>query len=151
MNAKKLLSVLLVLCTAVSLLPAAAMSSLAIGSYPNIGSIVYDDALGAYAIGSVDNLNDLAVYVNGSGAYSTGLDEYTAHDCAGLTFKLTADISFPHTTAWNENVVYEDPDDPDNSAYSANTENNFTPIGIRNGDICWFRGTVSGSVLRRVA
>ena len=58
----------------------------------SIGSIQYNSTLGAYEINSVANLNDLAVYVNGSGTYSTSVEETTAHDCSGLTFKQTADI-----------------------------------------------------------
>ena len=58
----------------------------------SIGSIQYNGTLGAYEINSVANLNDLAVYVNGSGTYSTSVEETTAHDCSEMTFKQTADI-----------------------------------------------------------
>lgn len=71
-----------------------------------IGSISYNSTLGAYEINSVDNLKDLAVYVNGSGNYSTNGSETTSHNCKGLTFKMTADITFNTTV-----------------------DNNFTPIG----------------------
>ena len=46
-----------------------------------------------YPVSSVDNLNDLAVYVNGQGTYSTGGKETTSHTCDGLTFKVTASHS----------------------------------------------------------
>ena len=59
----------------------------------NIGSIVYNSTLEAYEINNANALNDLAVYVNGTGTYSTGGSENTAHTCTGLTFRLTADIS----------------------------------------------------------
>lgn len=69
----------------------------------SIGSISYNNTLGAYEINSADNLRDLAVYVNGSGDYSTGGSETTAHNCAGQTFKMTADITLETTTSWNDN------------------------------------------------
>ena len=72
-----------------------------------IGSIAYSTTLGAYEINSVANLNDLAVYVNGSGSYSTGGDETTAHNCAGMTFKMTADIDFQPTSAWDDYTSLE--------------------------------------------
>ena len=72
-----------------------------------IGSIAYSTTLGAYEISSVANLNDLAVYVNGSGSYSTGGDETTAHNCAGMTFKMTADIDFQPTSAWDDYTSLE--------------------------------------------
>ena len=65
-----------------------------------IGSIAYSTTLGAYEINSVANLNDLAVYVNG-GTYSTGGEE-TTHNCEGMTFKMTADIDFQPTSAWDD-------------------------------------------------
>lgn len=81
----------------------------------SIGSIPYNDTLDAYEINSENNLKDLAVYVNGSGTYTTGGDaETTAHDCTGLTFKMTGNIALTHTTAWNN---------------SESTENNYTAIG----------------------
>jgi len=83
-----------------------------------IGSISYNETLEAYEINSVDNLNDLAVYVNGSGNYSTNGSETTPHDCQGLTFKMTADITFNTTV-----------------------DNNFTPIGEQNKN---FYGTFDG-------
>lgn len=83
-----------------------------------IGSISYNETLEAYEINSVDNLNDLAVYVNGSGTYSTGVTETTPHDCKNLIFKMTADIAFNTTV-----------------------DNNFTPIGEQNKD---FYGSFDG-------
>ena len=60
-----------------------------------IGSISINETLGAYEINSVANLNDLAVYVNGTGTYSTGGDdETTAHNCEGLALKMSADIKY---------------------------------------------------------
>lgn len=79
-----------------------------------IGSISYNSTLGAYEINSVENLKDLAVYVYGSGNYSTTGSETTPHDCYGLTFKMTDNIAFTHTTAWNA---------------ESSSEDNFTPIG----------------------
>ena len=72
-----------------------------------IGSITYSTTLGAYEINSVANLRDLAVYVNGSGTYSTGGDETTAHNCAGMTFKMTTDIDFQPTSAWDDYTSLE--------------------------------------------
>ena len=84
----------------------------------SIGSIQYNSTLGAYEINSVQNLNDLAVYVNGRGTYSTSGDETTAHSCQGLTFKQTANITYTGT-------------------------NNYTPIGLYvNED--GFQGTFDG-------
>ena len=92
-----------------------------------IGSISYNDTLDAYEINSENNLKDLAVYVNGSGTYTTGGDaETTAHDCTGLTFRMTDDITIPHTTEWND---------------ADSTENNYTAIG--NGNHL-FKGTFDG-------
>lgn len=76
----------------------------------NIGSIAYNSTLEAYEIKNANNLNDLAVYVNGTGTYSTGGDETTAHDCTGLTFRLTNDITYSHKSL-------------------ADGESNFTAIG----------------------
>ena len=59
----------------------------------NIGSITYNATLEAYEINNAHHLNDLAVYVNGAGTYSTGGSETTAHACTGLTFRLTGDIA----------------------------------------------------------
>ena len=61
-------------------------------SHPSIGSIIYDNTRGAYAITNVDNLKDLSVYVNGMGTYTTGGTETTPHDCSGLIFKQTGNI-----------------------------------------------------------
>ena len=84
-----------------------------------IGSISYNETLEAYEINSVDNLNDLAVYVNGSGTYSTNGSETTPHDCQGLTFKMTADIT-----------------------YDKSSENNFRTIGNSSN---FFSGTFDGN------
>ena len=95
-----------------------------------IGSITYNSEKGYYPISSVENLNDLAVYVNGSGIYSNSTTETTAHDCEGKTFKMTGNITF---TA---------PVSPETS--------NFTPIGIMveyNGSMIGdkgFKGTFDG-------
>ena len=104
---------------------AAVMTTMAWAQDPApIGSIRYKAALGAYEINSVENLNDLAVYVSGIGQYKNGDNQYTysdgtqangVHDCAGMTFKMTADITFPHKAA---------------GAEGADTEDNFTPIGL---------------------
>ena len=74
-------------------------------TYEDIGTIKYNSELGAYEINCVNNLNDLAVYVNGSGRYATTVTETTPHDCKNLIFKMTADIDFNTTV-----------------------DNNFTPI-----------------------
>ena len=83
-----------------------------------IGSIATNAALGAYEIKSTANLNDLAVFVNGTGTYSDNTTETTAHSCVGLGFKMSADIAFAHTTAWND---------------ATSEENNYTPIGRKIG------------------
>ena len=80
----------------------------------SIGSINYNSTLGAYEINSADNLRDLYVYVDAQGEYTTGGSETEPHNCAGMTFKMTADITIPHTTAWNDD---------------SSTEDNYTPIG----------------------
>ncbi len=105
---------------------AAVMTTMAWAQDPaTIGSIRYNAALGAYEINSVENLNDLAVYVSGMGQYKNGDNKYTysdgtqangEHTCAGMTFKMTADITFPHKAAGEE---------------GADTDN-FTPIGLIN-------------------
>jgi len=82
-----------------------------------IGSIHYSSTLSAYEINSVDNLNDLAVYVNGTGTYSTGDSESTTHTCSGMTFKMTAPITYDGSV------------------------NNYTPIG---NDSQSFDGTFDG-------
>ena len=101
-----------------------------------IGSIATNAALGAYEIKSTANLNDLAVFVNGTGTYSTGGEaETTAHSCVGLGFKMSADIAFAHTTAWND---------------ATSEENNYTPIGRKIGSDPYtqefpFSGTFDGN------
>ena len=94
-----------------------------------IGSINYNSTLGAYEIKNVNNLNDLAVYVNGSGQYSTGGTPTQNNNCQGLIFKMTADIKYnPNapTIDYDQNGVYE---------------SNFTPIGGLNKG---FYGTFDG-------
>ena len=83
----------------------------------SIGSISYNNSISAYEINSVDNLNDLAVYVNGMGNYSTGDSENTCHTCSGMTFKMTAPITYDGSV------------------------NNYTPIG---NDSQSFYGTFDG-------
>ena len=94
-----------------------------------IGSIQYNSDLGAYEINCTDNLNDLAVYVNGFGTYSNGDPETTHHNCAGMKFKMTADIAYPHTTAWND---------------ASSTENNYEAIGWYDGHTRGFCGEFDG-------
>ena len=84
----------------------------------SIGSIQYNSTLGAYEINSVQNLNDLAVYVNGRGTYSTSGDETSAHNCSGMMFKQTANITYTGT-------------------------GNYTPIGLCVNDD-GFQGTFDG-------
>ena len=96
-----------------------------------IGSIQYNRTGGYYEIGSTDNLNDLAVYVNGSGSYTTGGDtETTAHDCTGLTFKQTTNITYSHGDDANEDVY----------------ASNYTAIGFWGEDTDYhpFKGTFDG-------
>lgn len=91
----------------------------------NIGSIQYNSTLGAYEINCAQHLSDLAEYVNGeyriekvSNPFNTNVDNSVTvkepHDCAGLTFKMTADIDFAPTSAWDD--------------YGSD-ENNYTAIG----------------------
>lgn len=82
-----------------------------------IGSISYNNSISAYEINSVANLNDLAVYVNGKGTYSTGGIESDPHTCSGLSFKMTAPITYDGSV------------------------NNYTPIG---NDSQSFDGTFDG-------
>ena len=88
-----------------------------------IGSISYNSTIGAYEINSVTNLNDLANYVN----------EDVSHNCSGMTFKMTADITYTYTNAWNV----------------TSTDNNYTPIGrfVRINDVNYdylFKGRFNG-------
>lgn len=104
----------------------ASMLSIAWAQNPaTIGSIIYNSSISAYEINSGDNLKDLAVYVNGTGTYTTGSPETTAHDCLGLTFKLTSDIEFSY-------------------AGLASGASNFTPIGGEFGNTP-FSGTFDGN------
>lgn len=91
----------------------------------SIGSISYNNSISAYEINSVDNLNDLAVYVNGTGNYSTGGSESTTHKCTGMTFKMTGNISFSASDSWS----------------ASGTTSNFTPIGYDWKSFC---GTFDG-------
>ena len=92
-----------------------------------IGSISYNGTLGAYEIANENNLKDLAVYVNGAGNYTTGGDaETVAHNCEGLSFKVTGNIALTHTTEWND---------------SGSTEDAYTPIGTSSA---LFKGTFDG-------
>lgn len=96
----------------------------------SIGSINYNNTLGAYEINCANNLHDLAVYVNGAGDYTTSGSETTAHDCTGLTFKMTADIDIPHITEWND---------------ANSTEDNYMAIGgYVNSSWKYFKGTFDG-------
>lgn len=96
----------------------------------SIGSISYNNTLGAYEINCADNLHDLAVYVNGAGDYTTSGSETTAHNCEGLTFKMTADIDIPHATDWDD---------------ANSTEDNYMAIGgYVNGSWKYFKGTFDG-------
>ena len=92
----------------------------------SIGSINYNNTLGAYEINCANNLHDLAVYVNGAGDYTTSGSETTAHNCEGLTFKMTADIDITHNTEWND---------------ANSTEDNYTAIGTSSN---YFSGTFDG-------
>ena len=107
---------------------ALAMGQMAWAQDPaTIGSISYNNTLAAYEIANENNLKDLAVYVNGTGSYTTGGDpETTAHNCEGLTFKVTGPIALTHTTDWDN---------------SGSTEDSFTPIGGLNKS---FNGTFDG-------
>ena len=94
---------------------------------PPIGGISYNSDISAYEINTADKLKDLAVYVNGSGTYSTGGDSETnPHNCAGMVFKLSDDISISCTTAWDN---------------AASTEHNFNAIG---NSTTSFAGTFDG-------
>ena len=69
---------------------------------------------GSYQIATQQDLDYLALLVNGTG-----------NDCQGLTFKQTADIAYTYTTSWN----------------SSGSETNFTAIG---GWGKTFKGTFDG-------
>ncbi len=86
-----------------------------------IGSIsIVGGEVCAYEINCADHLHDLAVYVNGTGTYTTGGDAETqAHNCIELGFKMTADINYDHTTDWND---------------ASSEEDNYTAIGMRKGN-----------------
>lgn len=91
-----------------------------------IGSISYNAGISAYEIANKNNLKDLAVYVNGSGTYSDNTTNSTAHNCEGLTFKVTAPIAFTPDTDWNDANSIED---------------TYTPIGTSSAP---FKGTFDG-------
>ena len=77
----------------------------------------------AYVITTTAGLDLLAKNVNGT-------DGYTANDFSDTYFKLGDDISYTHTTDWNN---------------AASTENNYTAIGGRiNDSNRYFRGTFDG-------
>ncbi|MBO4599420.1 MAG: hypothetical protein J5641_01645 [Bacteroidales bacterium] len=80
----------------------------------DILGINYNGDEGYYEIPDADALNALATYVN------------SGNNCAGLTFMMTADITIPYTTAWND---------------EGSIENNYTPIGNINTS---FSGTFDG-------
>ena len=94
-----------------------------------IGSIQYNESLGAYEINCAQHLRDLSAYL-----YET-IDEPLSkkHDCDGLTFKMTADIDFAPTSAWND--------------YDSD-EHNFTAIGFQTeyglSSFSAFKGTFDG-------
>lgn len=109
----------LIVRSAMTLILAVLATATVWGQNPaSIGSISYNNSISAYEINSVANLNDLAVYVNGTGSYSTGTQESTSHNCSNMTFKMTADIA-------------------------CNSES-FTPIGIWVGDNDYFCGIFDG-------
>lgn len=64
-----------------------------------IGNITWNSTGEYYEIWSQTDLKDLAVYVNGTGTYSTNVEETTAHTASGMVFKMTQDIILtePHT------------------------------------------------------
>ena len=96
-----------------------------------IGGITYDADGGYYVIDEPDDLRDLATYVNGTGKYRNNSTETTAHDCSGLKFKMTQDITFTYTTAWND---------------ATSTENNFVAIGgYYDSNDRYFRGDFDGA------
>ncbi|MBR6423437.1 MAG: InlB B-repeat-containing protein [Bacteroidales bacterium] len=79
----------------------------------SVGSISYNALLEAYEINCADNLHDLAEFVNGE--YRTEVEHrpvlgdvyitYTdkePHSCAGLLFKVTADIDYAPASAWDD-------------------------------------------------
>ena len=96
-----------------------------------IGGIEYNADGGYYVIDEPDDLRDLATYVNGTGTYRNNSTESTAHDCSGLKFKMTQDIKFTYTEAWNN---------------ATSTENNFVAIGgYYNSNNSYFRGHFDGA------
>ena len=56
-------------------------------AFEDIGGMKYSN--GFYMIENANHLADLAVYVNGSGTYSTGVTNTTAHDATGLGFRVS--------------------------------------------------------------
>ena len=70
----------------------------------DIPGINYNGDEGYYEIPDADALNALATYVN------------SGNTCAGLTFKMTADINFAPTSAWDD---------------YGSKENNYTPVGCK--------------------
>ena len=108
-----------------------------------IGSIQYNSTGGYYEIGSTNNLNDLAVYVNGTGTYSTGGNETEAHDCSGMSFKLGTDIAYSHTTDWN-NAESTEKNYTANQGQKSNTKNT-NPNNLFN--VNWFSNGPTRSIL----
>lgn len=51
-----------------------------------------------YKITNADDLKDLSIYVNGTGTYSNGFSETTAHNCSEVYFQQTNPITL--TSAW---------------------------------------------------
>ena len=72
-----------------------------------------------YVITTTKGLDLLALYVN-------GLEGNTAHDCSGVYFQLGGNITYTHTTDWNNSTSEED---------------NYTAIGTNNNP---FKGTFDG-------
>lgn len=82
-----------------------------------------EDEAHPYIISSTAGLDMLAKVVNGT-------DGYNANDFYGKFFKLSNDITYTHTTDWND---------------ASSTENNYTAIGRRSGnDYYYFSGTFDG-------
>ena len=82
-----------------------------------------EDEAHPYIISSTAGLDMLAKVVNGT-------DGYNANDFYGKFFKLANDITYTHTTDWND---------------ASSTENNYTAIGRQSGNTYYFfKGTFDG-------
>ena len=90
------------------------------GAFEDIGGMKYSG--GFYQIENANHLADLAVYVNGSGTYSTGTKNETKHDAYGLGFR----VSSSYNNKLNSNVT-------------------LTPIGTYGSQ---FNGTFDGNNVR---